>query len=249
MSIFSIFSKFKSSLLLLFYFGKSSFFNIFISYHPDSYNYFSKHSEFNELKKNFIKNNKLNNSGDIVRLWSLILNVKQLLNDRIEGQFAELGVYRGNTASVLAYYAKLNNRKVYLFDTFKGFDEKDITGIDSEKKNIFNDTSIDIVKKIIGKNIDSCQFIEGYFPDSTEDFNNSIKYSFVSLDCDLYEPMKAGLNYFFPLLSTGGILFIHDYSSYFWEGAKIAVDEFCRENNLYPILLPDKSGSAVIRKF
>jgi hypothetical protein len=35
----------------------------------------------------------------------VILNTKQILKDEVQGSFAELGVYRGNSAAVLTHYA------------------------------------------------------------------------------------------------------------------------------------------------
>jgi hypothetical protein len=55
------------------------------------------------------------------------------------------------------------------------------------------------------------------------------RYCAVSLDCDLYDPMKSGLDFFYPRLNRGGILFLHDYSSGHWPGSKKAIDEFCNE--------------------
>lgn len=231
-----------------FHFGRSNFLNVFLGYQPDSHSSFNNHPEFHSLFKSFTKHNKKNNAGDVARLWSLILNIKQVLEEDVEGNFVELGVWRGNTASVLAHYARQSNRTVYLFDTFEGFDKKDLKGIDSDKQVAFEDTSLRTVTDVIGLNSIVCNFVKGYFPDSLEEKHSREKYAIVSLDCDLYEPMKAGLDFFYPLMSPGGLLLLHDYSSLHWSGAKKAVDEFCRKNQEHVILMPDKSGSAFIRK-
>ena len=70
--------------------------------------------------------------------------------------------------------------------------------------------------------------------------------AFVHIDPDLYEPTKEGLILFYPLLSQGGIMLIHDYNA--WPGARKAVDEFFLDKNEYVIPMPDKSGSAIIVK-
>ncbi len=92
-----------------------------------------------------------------------------------------------------------------------------------------------------------CEFIVGYFPESIpNDFDNK-KFSVVSLDADLYEPTKAGLEYFYKFMDDGALFLLHDYSSGYWDGCKRAVDEFCEKENQHLILMPDKSGSAFIR--
>ena len=234
--------------MLPFILGKATFLKTYLTYHPDAYIQHNAHPEFKKLLKSFKSKNQINNIGDITRLWSFMLNIKQIIDEKIPGDFAELGVWRGNTAAVLAHYASLNNRKVFLFDTYEGFNHKDLQGIDEDKKMKFQDTSIDLVKKVIGDSASSCDFIAGYFPDSITDYHRTKKYAIVSLDCDLYEPMKAGLEFFYPLMPIGGLFLLHDYSSLYWAGAKKAIDDFCTKHKEYVILMPDKSGSAFIRK-
>jgi hypothetical protein len=60
--------------------------------------------------------------------------------------------------------------------------------------------------------------------------------------------MKAGLECFYPRLSPGGILLLHDYCSGYWPGATQAIDEFFQHRPENPTLVADKSGSAIIRK-
>jgi len=233
---------------LPFYLGLSKFHGLFLAYHPDSHNTFKAHPEFAELFRRFSANNRANNGGDIARLWSLILNCKQIISEEIEGDFAELGVWKGNTATVLASLAAPAGRRVYLFDTYEGFDPSDLKGVDAGKDIHFRDTSIELVKEVVGPQCTHCEYVKGYFPGSITDAHKARKYAVVSLDCDLYEPTKAGLEFFYPRMPRGGIFFLHDYSSLHWEGAKLAIDEFCRNSGEYVVLMPDKSGSAFLRK-
>ena len=229
--------------------GVSGFPTLYLAYQPDSQNYFGAHPEYKELFRRFTLNNDKNNRGDWPRFWSLMLNLKYVLDTGVQGDFAELGVWRGNTAAVLAHFASLHQRQVHLFDTFEGFDERDFNGIDSDKHLKFADTSVEAVQAVIGENsIQACRFFKGWFPESASDQMNDSRYCAVSLDCDLYDPMRAGLEYFYPRLSRGGLLLLHDYSSGFWKGATRAIDEFCQETGEMIVLMPDKSGSAFVRK-
>lgn len=221
---------------------------LYTAYHPDSYYAFQAHPEFDELFRRFSEKNAWNNGGDTARIWSFILNCKQVLGDGIQGDFAELGVWRGNTSAILARFAAPEKRKVFLFDTFEGFPKEDLTGIDATKDTDFNNTSIELVKEVIGENINSCVFVKGFFPDTVTDEHRSGQYAIVSLDCDLYAPTKAGLAFFYERMPRGGIFFLHDYSSLHWDGSKKAIDEFCREHDEYIVLMPDKCGSAFFRK-
>lgn len=231
-----------------FIFGKPFFRCTYLSYKPDAYDQHKDHEEFINLYKKFTNKNKINNGGDSVRLWSLILNIKQIVSDNIEGNFAEVGVYKGNTAAIFAYYANLYSRKVFLFDTFEGFNSKDLHGIDSDKFIGFDDTSINLAKEVIGEHVNVCDFVKGHFPETVNENHKNQKFSIVSLDCDLYDPTKAGLDFFYPRMNLGGIFFLHDYSNIYWTGSKKAIDEFLKLNNEKLILIPDKSGSAFFRK-
>lgn len=220
----------------------------FLAYHPDSQTRFHEHPEFEALFERFRTGNKRNNGGDISRLWSLILNIKQVLGEGVEGDFAELGVWRGNTAAVLAHFAQLHQRKVYLFDTFEGFSERDIVGPDAGHGKSFSNTSMGMVSDVIGANMSHCELCPGYFPDTVTEQHANSKYAVVSLDADLYLPLKAGLEFFYPRMAHGGILFFHDYSSQLWKGASQALNEWAADSGEKIILMPDKSGSAFFRK-
>jgi hypothetical protein len=218
----------------------------YIAYRPDSDILFGTHSELAWLSRKWVANNVENNAADLPRLYALIMNVKQVLADAVPGDFAELGVYRGNSAAVLAHYARTYGRQLYLFDTFEGFDSRDLTGGDHGRDLDFVDTSLDLAQHTVG--VDSVRWIKGYFPASIPSDVVDTRFSVVHLDCDLYEPMKAGLEFFYPRLSPGGLLIIHDYANPYWEGIKQAVDELASEIPEGLVVLPDKSGTAMVRK-
>ncbi len=174
-------------------------------WNPDSRKEAGMYPEAASLWKKWIYGNEYNNCGDFTRFYSFVLNLDQIIRDGIEGAFAELGVYRGNSASVLGYYARERRRELYLFDTFEGFDAMDIGGIDrGREEGHFSDTSMELVKKNVG-DTDNVRYVKGHFPESIPDECAHKKFAFVSLDCDLYKPISEGLKYFWPRLS-GGVL-------------------------------------------
>jgi len=221
---------------------------MYFAYHPDAHFIYSVHPEFDQLFRRFRRNNRTNNGGDLPRLWAMVLNVKKVLAEDVKGDFAELGVWRGNTAAVLAHYAVAHGRDIFMFDTYSGFDNRDLTGIDAEKLASFADTSVSLVMQTVGIDSPHCHYVRGRFPESVSDVHSQATFAVVSLDCDLYEPMKAALEFFYPRTSRGGILLLHDYSNEYWDGARKAIDEFCARESEFVVLVPDKSGSAFIRK-
>jgi O-methyltransferase len=186
------------------------------------------------------------NDGDLCRYYFLKLASDQLLKERIIGDAAELGVWRGNTAVILAEFTRRVGSTAYLLDTFSGFSKDDLTGIDAKKAMEFTDSSVNIVSDLVGS--DRVKFVKGYFPDTQDQIPIGAVFAFVHIDCDLYNPFKAGLEFFYPRLVKGGFLVMHDYSSLYWDGVEKAIDEFFSDKPEMVIPISDKSGTAVIRK-
>lgn len=217
------------------------------SYTPDSVWFSRSHPETRGLFKLWCRNNSRVNAGDVARFYSLLLNVKQIATSGIEGDFAELGVYKGNSASMLAHFASQSGRRLYLFDTFSGFDESDLVDLDEDQSVQFSDTSLEGVRALVG-HPDTCTYVAGIFPTSITTEAEKVSFAFVHIDCDLYKPMRDALNFFYQRLVPGGMIVVHDYSSGEWAGATKALDEFRVSAGVLLVLLPDKSGSAVITK-
>jgi hypothetical protein len=187
------------------------------------------------------------NEGDMARFHFFCLAFDQIVKEGIYGDLAELGVYRGNTATLLTRFARRLGSTAYLLDTYEGFSGKDLKGIDAAAKpTSFSDTSLDAVRALVGE--DNACFIKGFFPDSAAQLPDQGSYCLVHLDCDLYAPMISALEYFYARLVPGGYLIVHDYSSLHWNGAEKAVDEFFADKPECAIPLPDGGGSVAIRK-
>lgn len=180
--------------------------------------------------------------GDPIRYGTVLLALKDIEEGNISGDFAEVGVFKGKLSQFIRKYAP--NRKIYLFDTFQGFPSQ-YTEDESDER--FCNTSVEAVKKEVG-DCTNVIFRIGEFP-STARGLEMLRFSFVMLDLDLYEPTLEGLRFFYPRLNSGGYLFLHDYNSPESNWAvKRAVTQFCKETMIYPISLPDGHGSIVVRK-
>ncbi len=187
------------------------------------------------------------NAGDLARFYSFSLAFDQIVKEGLEGDLAELGVYKGATASLLAAYARRLGTTAWLLDTYEGFDAKDLTGFDADiRAQDFTDTSLAAVRAVVGD--DHVEYVKGYFPDTASQLPRDGRYCLVHLDCDLYAPMASALAYFYPRLVPGGFLIAHDYSSLHWSGAETAIDEFFLDKPECPLPLPDGAGSVAIRK-
>ncbi len=186
-------------------------------------------------------------AGDYIRKSVLELVAFEIYHRKIEGSVAELGVYKGDFAAVMNEL--FPDRKLYLFDTFEGFDARDIM---IEKGKSFSDASQDFSNTSIEEVIRKMKYKEnviikkGYFPDTALDIED--KFCFVSIDVDLYQPTKEGLEFFYSKLVKGGYIFVHDFNNSGYKGVRQAVYEFSEKYGVNFVPLPDSCGTVVIVK-
>lgn len=184
---------------------------------------------------------------DFVRYSSLELVAYEIEQKKIKGNVAEVGVFRGEFASRIN--SCFPGRKIYLFDTFEGFPENDLNrdkknNLINSKKNFVYSNINGVLSKMEYPNM--CEIRKGYFPDSLNGLEDT--FAFISLDADLFNPIYEGLKYFYPRLSKGGYIFVHDYNNYKFRGVNEAVKKFCDESKINYFPLSDVNGSAIIIK-
>ena len=187
-------------------------------------------------------------TNDFIRMSLLDLAADEIKRKNIDGCIAELGVYQGHFASVLN--GCFSDRKIYLFDTFEGFareeESHDKSNFGMVHERDFTDTSVEGVMARM-PNPDNCVVRKGLFPATSVGLENE-KFAFVSIDTDLYLPIKAGLDFFYDRLATGGFIFVHDYNNTAFPGARQAIDEFSSSRSIPFVPLCDWFGSAIFRK-
>lgn len=183
-----------------------------------------------------------NNRGDWARLYFLISTAEDVLERKVPGAVAELGVFRGASAKALRIL--MPDRPLYLFDTFAGLDQRDLD--QGGPVGMFK-CSLDEVRAFVGDEPD-IHYCPGYFPETASMVPDDQRFALVHLDMDLYKPMKAACEFFYDRLEPGGVMILHDYHGRVWPGVKKGVDEFLADKPERLALIPDKSGTAVLVK-
>ena len=188
-------------------------------------------------------------TADVIRTSTLSLIADEIHARELKGSVAELGVAQGKFARVIN--ALFPERELHLFDTFEGFPQSDIA---DDKQRNFSDTKpewyadIDMSSLMSSmRHPERCIIHKGYFPDTAVGMEEE-RFCFVNIDCDLYKPILAGLEYFYPRLVKGGYIFVHDYRSKYFTGVRAALNEFAQKNNISYCVIPDNTGTAVITK-
>lgn len=143
-------------------------------------------------------------SNDYVRLATLELLCRRL--GSIPGAVAELGVYQGFFARCINQL--LPDRTLYLFDSFEGFAPEACAPESFQAAHA--NTSIGRVLSIM-PHPEMVTVNPGFFPGSLHGLEET--FCLVSLDVDFEETTLEGLRYFWPRLSDGGYLMLHDYNS------------------------------------
>jgi len=175
---------------------------------------------------------------DRQRLYMLYQLVKQ--TRRLPGAVAEVGVYKGGTARLMARMLA-GARPLFLFDTFEGMPETHAAH-DFHKQGDFADTSLEQVRAYVGESA-SVSFFPGLFPGSAASLLDRT-FSLVHVDVDIYASVLACCEFFFPRMNPGGVMVFDDYGLITCAGAKIALDEFCAARGEVAIYLA--SGQALL---
>jgi len=180
-------------------------------------------------------------ANDYVRLATLELICRRLGD--VPGEAAELGVYKGFFARHINRL--LPRRKLYLFDSFEGFEQsaRASESFQAAHRNTAADTVLSRLpfpeKAVI---------MPGFFPDSLKGLEEH--FCFVSLDVDFYQATLDGLRYFWPRLSRGGCIMLHDWGNPALPQVAQALAQYEAEHGLPIAAVPlcDLGGTLVLTK-
>jgi hypothetical protein len=201
--------------------------------------------DFAAWRRLWTEQNARNDRADLARLVMFLENVRLIEQEGIAGSLAELGVYKGTTAKIL--HALLPERRLWLFDTFEGFDARDLAHERKAGDFRFDDTSLEAVLRHVGAS-DRVHACKGRFPETAAAVPDDETFALVHLDADLYKPTADALAFFYPRLAPGGFLILHDYGSGAWPGIAQAADAFFADKPESLVRIPDKSGTAIVRR-
>ena len=191
------------------------------------------------------------------RYLTLMHCANEIYDRNIEGMVAECGVFRGYFAQYINWF--FSDRQFHIYDTFTGFPDSD-RQYDIENGYLSGKHDLGMFSEMVAVDevLDRMPFPEmieihiGKVPDTFDLSDTTSKYCFVSIDCDLSLPTFGALEYFYPLMSSGGYIFVHDYNhgagDFF--GIKDAIQQYQKMYgvDLKYVPLSDFSGTVVIVK-
>jgi len=165
--------------------------------------------------------------------------IKDTIENNIDGDFIETGVWKGGMC-ILAkcIYDELQiNKKVFVADSFEGLPPPDIEKYPCDKGDIhYSLPGLSISLEQVQDNFrlfdcldDNVVFIKGWFKDSLPTAPVE-KLSILRLDGDMYEATINSLDNLYHKLSVGGYCIIDDYEGH--AGCKQAVNDFRIKHNI-----------------
>ena len=155
----------------------------------------------------------------------------------VDGNFVELGCYRGDTSLLLAELlveksVENSAKKLWIYDSFEGLPEKGKKDF-SEIGKDFQQGELAVTKREV-----KARFLRAGLPVPVIKkawFNELIgadlpeKIAFAFLDGDLYESIRDSLRLVENKMSKGGVIMVHDYDNQALPGVAKAVDEWLRD--------------------
>lgn len=175
-----------------------------------------------------------------LEVYEVLYEIIQILEKRsVKGAFVECGYGHGRSFAVLSHFADKSGRKIFGFDSFKGF--PNVTPADYSSRNpkrgqwsvrTLKEANKFIKSLGIFKNNSNYKLKKLIFDANTSNPILNEKIALLHIDLDLYEGYKYALEIFFNQIQIGGIILFDEYNNYKWPGASKAVNEFLTSKNL-----------------
>lgn len=180
----------------------------------------------------------------------------------VEGDFVELGCYRGDTSVLLGKLLAKNSvscgkpvdnlckttsqavenqcktpeRHLWIYDSFAGLPAKTTEDASGAGQNFRAGelfvTKREVIEKLRRANLRNVIVKKAWF-DQLTDHDLPAQIAFAFLDGDLYSSIKTSLKLVAPRLQNRGIMIVHDYNNPELPGSSRAVDEFLRTHPSY----------------
>ncbi len=164
------------------------------------------------------------------------------LTKGIPGDTVECGAYRGATSYLICKSNEPENKRHHVFDSFEGVSEPgEMDGRHWEKNDLAMPEQI--CRNTL-KEFEQVSYYKGWIPERFDEVSD-LKFSFVHIDVDLYQPTYDSAKFFYERLSPGGIILCDDYGFLTCPGARKAMDEYFADRE--PVVMMTTGQGLVIR--
>ena len=183
------------------------------------------------------------NDEEYARAWSQFSGAGTAIHERkfnlfnmarsicnVPGDLAECGVFSGGSSHLMLVANEDTTKHLYGFDSFEGLSAPTLLDSPLDESTFkWRKHDMQIYERTAHANLEQhlgrYTLYKGWIPDRFGEVADK-KFSMVHIDVDLYEPTLAALEFFYPRVSTGGIILCDDYGFKSCPGARKAMDEF-----------------------
>lgn len=198
---------------------------------------FQKTNQYVKENFQFISNSSevdLKNIDTLLwRHWIVSYSVRHAIKFSKDGEynFVECGVGIGITTFFalreVHSHSKIKKIFMHLYDSWDAMREKDLLNRELSSSGRYSGLDIDITKRNLSEFSDHLIFHRGYIPDSfhvAPESPNSVAY--LHIDLNSAKPTKSALEFFYPKISSGGVILFDDYGDRAFVDTKKVIDEF-----------------------
>lgn len=153
----------------------------------------------------------------------------------LEGDAVECGTYKGASAYLICKAHHDSGRCIHLFDSFEG-----LSVPDQRDGNYWVRGALTMPEEALQKTLtgfDNYLVYKGWIPERFSEVKG-LKFSFLHVDVDLYQPTWDSLAFFYDRIVPGGVILMDDYGFSTCPGAKLAADEFFLNKPEQIVMLP-----------
>ena len=180
-----------------------------------------------------------------IRFQNMEKLICTLIDNDIQGDFIETGVWRGGAViymKAILNILNIKDRAIWVADSFEGLPSTDAMKFPKQSRNAlfierFADNLEATLEEVkanferLGLLDDQIKFLKGWFKD-TLPIAPIKKLALLRLDGDYYESTMDSLINLYHKVSPGGVVIVDDYGEFTWTYCKEAVDEFRLENKI-----------------
>lgn len=174
---------------------------------------------------------------------------------RLDGDFVECGVHTGIlSGAVMTWldFAKQTNRRFFLFDTWAGIPEEQISeeekriGVGQMNRKYQNGDMLhaNVIRKF--SRWPNAVVVRGRVPESLEAMRTRERVAYASIDLNVAEAEMAAADFLWPRMTRGGYMLLDDYGWAPHINQKRAWDSWAQKNGAMILMLP--TGQALIQK-
>jgi O-methyltransferase len=172
-------------------------------------------------------------------------NIRQLINtivdDEIEGDVLEAGVWRGGASIFIKANLMVRNsgKRLFVCDSFEGLPRPKLIFDygDTHHKIKYLKVSQELVENNFmrfGLLDERVIFVKGWFEDTMPHMRSN-KFSLIRLDGDMYQSTLDVLNNIYDSVTPGGFIIIDDYAL---KNCRLAVSHFRQSRNISDTIHP-----------